>query len=172
MRPASKRSCRLSGAALLILLIAGGTGCSNEQNGVRDEGSAQGTTGQSPTDNSDDSSDDKHVDLDLTDKVCHLNEPSVLIRVSGVSGSPKGDYYTVAQYRTSNDDDWSSYPLEKYDPTGSSEKANSMVNWHWSCTADKNTGVNDEPGEYRFMIYWPNREDPVAKTDWKMITVK
>jgi len=78
----------------------------------------------------------------------------------------------VAQYRTSGTDDWSNYPLEKYEPAGTSTEGNSMPDWKWSCTADKNSGVNDEPGKYRFKIFWPDKENPVAATDWKMITVK
>lgn len=160
--------------ALIAILFAGGTGCGNEGNGIRDEGKASATSAQQPSTPVETGQKEtpKHVDVDLTDTVCHLNQPGVLIRVSGVSGSPAGPYYTEAQYRTSSDDDWSNYPAEKYGPIGTSTEPDSMVNWHWSCTADKNTGVNDEPGEYRFRISWPSVDAPKAQTDWIPLTVK
>lgn len=157
-------SRRLTICTLLGALVFGITAC-GEHGGVQDEGAAT-TASSSSTDGI------KHVALDLTDTVCHLNDPGALIRVSGVDGSPKGSYYTVAQYRASKGDDWSQYPLSKYDPVGESSEANSMLNWKWSCTADNHSQTKDKPGSYRFRIYWPDKEHPKAQTDWKMITVK
>ena len=171
MRPDSKHSRRwMFIGALIAIFFAGGTGCGiGSGDGVREEGqTAESSSSSAPAENSE----LKHVDLVLTEKVCHLNQPGVMIYVSGVSGSPSGSYYTTVQYRASSDEDWHNYPQQKYDPVGSSEEADLMPDWHWSCTADKNSTVNDMPGEYRFRVSWPAKDEPTAQSDWVTLTVK
>jgi hypothetical protein len=172
VRPDSKRGrLWMCTGALTTAIVFSVTGCGTGGQGIQDEGDATASAPSSSVSNTGKSG-STHVDLDLTDKVCHLNQPGVLIRVSGVSGSPAGPYYTEAQYRSSSEQEWSNYSLDKYDSVGTSAEANSMVNWHWSCTADNHSQVNDKPGEYRFRISWPYPSSAVAQTDWLSITVQ
>lgn len=104
MRPDSKHSRRwMFIGALIAIFFAGGTGCGiGSGDGVREEDQTAESSSSSSSSAPAENSELKHVDLVLTEKVCRLNQPGVMIYVSGVSGSPSGSYYTTVQYGARN----------------------------------------------------------------------